>query len=231
MQYRFCSSGSRCSVQLDFHAQRGCDANTLGVSDEEHRQPRRDVAKRESLRQVNEVPQTAAQRANDRVRDVRLVAIEKLEGREREKDELAIFDSRGRRGIRTPVEDRQLGHGAAWSFDVQHLLAPRRVGAVDPNASGCNHVEPAAFLAGREQQVPGPNRPRHAPARERLQCVVGQFREERNAVQEFDEGRLRRAVFGHDEGISPPEVPRSLGSPIGVTTVTRLSLHRGEISR
>jgi hypothetical protein len=194
-----------CSVQLDLDTQRRGDTSALGVTDEQHRQPRRDVAKGERFGEMDEMSQPTTQSANDRVRDVGLVAIEILERRERQKDELAIFNRDRRRGIRSAVEDRQLGNRAARSLDVEHLFAAGRIGSVDPHTSRFDHVESAALRSGREEQVSGCNGCRYTPARELLQCVILQFGEERDAVQEFDEGNCPVGVlgrFGHEEGIS-----------------------------
>ena len=66
-------------VELDLNAALRGDSAPLGVPDEQHCKPCRDIAKRERFREVNQMPQPASQGAYDRVRDVGLVAIEILE--------------------------------------------------------------------------------------------------------------------------------------------------------
>jgi hypothetical protein len=108
---------------------------------------------------MHEVPQAPPERADDRLRDVGLMAVEILEVSARKKDEPRVLCGHRRGRIRAAVEQRQFRHRAPWPLDVQHLLAPRLIRAVDAHAAGFDHVETAALFSGREQHVSGEDRP------------------------------------------------------------------------
>lgn len=123
------------SIQLDLDANGSRDTGALSIAGEQHCQTRRDIPKRECLGEMNKMPQPAPQSADDCVSDVRLVAIEVLEGRKRKKNELTIFDRDCRRGVTASVENRKFGDGSAWALDMKDLFTASGVSSIDPNAA------------------------------------------------------------------------------------------------
>lgn len=81
---------------------------------------------------------------------------------------------------------------------MKDLLTSRRIGSIDPDAALLDHVEPSALFAGREQNVTGGDGSRDASAGEQVQGIVVQLCEQRNPVQEREQGRLGRLVVRHE---------------------------------
>lgn len=96
------------SIQLDLDPECRPHTNALGVSGQQHGQARGYVAEGERLREMHEMPEPPSEGADDRVRDVGLIAIQIFECSQREKNELAVVDCDRRRWIGAAVEYRQL---------------------------------------------------------------------------------------------------------------------------
>lgn len=199
-------------IELDLHAVRRLDAYSLRVANQLHGKARGDIAECQCLGEVHEMTQAPAKRANDGVRDVGLVSIQKLECGARQKDQVAVLDRNGGRRVGAAVEHRKLGHGSPGPFDMEHLLASGVIGSIDPNAARLDHVQAATLLARREQHATRGKGLGDTPPRELLQRVIVKLREQWNGVQERDEWRALGGVR-HIEGITPCRAR--------VTTVTR----------
>src|SRR6476620_11091994 len=99
------------------------------------------------------MPEAAAKRANDRLRDIRIGSAQRFKVCARKEEEASILQRDGRSRIWLPVEVGQLGDRSTGSLYMQHLRATFGIRAIDADAACLNDVEAAAFVTGGEQHV------------------------------------------------------------------------------
>ena len=155
---------------------------------------RGDVAKRQRFGEVDEVAQTAAERADDRLRDVRVRPIKVLEIRTWEENEPRFFRGHRGRRIHAAVEQGQLADGASGTLHVQHLLAPLRVRPVDAHLSRLDDVQAAALFPVLKSMCPELTVREMHRAGQLADVSFIQLREDRDAPEQRNERGGRRCI-------------------------------------